>query len=513
MSENRTRGNRGRRYSNESKLNYAKILAVLIAVAVVIMFVIAIKELLSFDFATFNSKTEYFALYSEDKWGVIDSKGEVVITPSYAEMIVIPDSTQDVFLCTYEIDAANGTYKTKALDKKSKEIFTEYEQIEALENYDKNQNVWHEKNLLKVKQNGKYGLIDLDGKTIINCDYDEIYTLKGIENSIIIEKNGQVGLIDSTGRIIIETIYKEIKPLGTEALNGYITINQEGKYGVVAANKDHKLENNYEKIEQIYGSNLYVIVEKGKQKLINSKGTALLEQDFDEIKQILQKNNDQVVFVKDGKYGVMTTSGEIKIENIYEDIKELENGYLVAKKDDKYGIIDNANNVKLGFSYTSISYNKEADLYIAEDTNFQSSIIDKNFEVKLIGILSELNAEQKYIKMYANEEYKYYNLNFEEKLNTEVLKANTLFLSKKDGKYGYVNSKGEVVVDYIYDDATEQNKFGYAAVQKNGLWGSIDNEGNVVIEPTYDLDNNIIIDLIGKWHLGEDLNMNYYCDK
>lgn len=513
MSENRTRGNRGRRYSNESKLNYAKILAVLIAIAVVIMFVIAIKELLSFDFATFNAKTEYFALYSEDKWGVINSKGEVVITPSYAEMIVIPDSTQDVFLCTYEIDEKNGKYKTKAINKKSEEIFTEYEQIEALENYDKNQNVWYEENILKVKQNGKQGLINLEGKTIINCDYDDIYTLKGIENSIIIEKNGQVGLIDSAGRTIIETVYKEIKPLGTEALNGYITINEEGKYGVIGANKGHKLDNAYEKIEQIYGKNSYVIEEGGKQKLINSKGTVLLEQGYDQIKQILEKNEDTVVFIKDDKYGIMTTSGEIKIENIYQDIKELENGYLVAKKDEKYGIVDIENNEKLGFSYTSISYNKEADLYIAEDTDYKSSIIDKNFEVKLIGILSELNVEQKYIKMYANEEYKYYNLKFEEKSNREVLKANTIFLSKKDGKYGYVNSKGEVIVDHIYDDATEQNKFGYAAVQKNGLWGSIDNEGKVVIEPKYDLSNNIVINLIGKWHLGEDINMNYYCDK
>ena len=513
MSENRTRGNRGKRYSNESKLNYAKILAVLIAIAVVAMFVIAIKELLSFDFATFNAKTEYFAVYSNEKWGVIDSKGEIIITPSYAEMIVIPDSTQDVFLCTYEIDEEKGTYKTKAIDKKSNEIYTEYEQIEALENYDKNQNVWHEKDLLKVKQNGKYGLIDLKGRTILNCDYDDIYTLKGIENSIIIEKNGQVGLIDSTGRTVIETIYKEIKSLGQEALDGYITINNEGKYGVIGANKDHKLENNYEKIEQIYGKNLYVIVENGNQKLINSKGTVLIDQGFDKIKQILQKRDDQIIFVKDGKYGVMTTSGEVKIENIYEEIKELENGHLVAKKDEKYGIIDNENNEKLGFSYTSINYNKEADIYIAEDADYKTSLIDKNFEVKLIGILSELNAEQKYIKMYANEEYTYYNLNFEEKPNTEVLKANTIFLRKKDGKYGYVNSKGEVIVDYIYNDATEQNKFGFASVQKNGLWGSIDNEGKVVIEPKYDLKNNLIIDMIGKWHLGEDLNMNYYCDK
>ena len=115
--------------------------------------------------------------------------------------------------------------------------------------------------------------------------------------------------------------------------------------------------------------------------------------------------------------------------------------------------------------------------------------------------------------MHINGEYKYYNLNFEEKQNTELLKGNTLFLSKKDGKFGYINADGEVIVDYIYDDATEQNKFGYSAVQRNGKWGSIDSEGKVVIEPEYELNNNIIINFIGKWHLGEDINMNYYCDK
>ena len=28
------------------------------------------------------------------------------------------------------------------------------------------------------------------------------------------------------------------------------------------------------------------------------------------------------------------------------------------------------------------------------------------------------------------------------------------------GKYGFVDKNGKVVVDYIYDDATEQNEYG-----------------------------------------------------
>ena len=46
--------------------------------------------------------------------------------------------------------------------------------------------------------------------------------------------------------------------------------------------------------------------------------------------------------------------------------------------------------------------------------------------------------------------------------------------------------------------------------QKDGKWGSINNKGEVVIEPTYNLDDYLSIDFIGRWHLGKDINMNYY---
>lgn len=68
-------------------------------------------------------------------------------------------------------------------------------------------------------------------------------------------------------------------------------------------------------------------------------------------------------------------------------------------------------------------------------------------------------------------------------------------------------------MDYIYDDATEQNEFGYASVKKDGLWGCVDSKGSLKITPAYKLENNMLIEFIGKWHIGEDLNLNYYTDK
>ena len=83
---------------------------------------------------------------------------------------------------------------------------------------------------------------------------------------------------------------------------------------------------------------------------------------------------------------------------------------------------------------------------------------------------------------------------------------------KENGKYGYENKAGKRVVDCIYDDAKEQNVYGYCAVQKDGKWGTLDQTGKVVIEPSYELMQNPIVSFIGKWHLAPDINANYYTD-
>lgn len=503
---------RGKRYSNEPKLNIKKVFAVIIAIIVLIMFILIIKSFLTKDNNTGKiTSSTYFTLYKDNKWGIIDNSSKEVISPSYQEMIIIPDNKKDVFLCTYDVNDETGEYKTKVLNSKNEEIFTEYSKIEALDNYDKNNNVWYEKNLLKVKKDEKYGLIDLLGNEVLPIEYDNISTLKGVENSILVQKDGKYGLVNSEGSIIIEANYKEIKSIEEDYKKGYITIDENNKYGVIDYNKKQLLPNEYEEIKQVYGQNLFVIKESDKEKLIDSEKNVVLEKGFDEIKQILQYS-EGIIFTDSKKYGVMNLNGDEIIPAEYEEIKEAKDSIFIAKKDGKYGIIDKEKNTKVEFNYSNITYNKQADIYLAEDENYNTVVLDNQFNNKLQGILSEINTDKGYMKLRVGDEYKYYNFKFEEKSNKDILASNTLFLSKKDGKYGFVNSKDEVVVDYIYDDATEQNSYGYAAVKKDGKWGSIDTNGKVVIDPIYNLDNNIVIDFIGKWHLGQDINMNYYCE-
>ena len=500
---------KGRRYNKQPKLNIKKVIAVIALVLVIIMFVIIIKSLLTKDKDKGNiTVTSYFTLYTDGKWGVIDSNGNIIINPTYDEMITIPDNKTDLFICMYDVNYDEGSYKTKVLNSKNKEIIQGYDIVEPIDNYDPNNNIWYEKDVLKVKKDGKYGLINNSGKELLACNYDDITKLVGIKNSYIIKQGDNVGLVDNTGKIIINPVYREIKSIGNDYKNGYITVNTENKYGIIDFTGKVILDNKYEDIKDIAKDKKYVIKDSGKYKVISSEEVVLLDSGFDDIVSI---NGENIIIKKRNSYGVINTSKEIKINTNYEDLKYMYSDYYIAKKSGKYGIIDINNEEKLPFEYFSIYYNEDADFIQAEKTEkVDTYIFNSNFELKLNGIISEVNAEKGYFRIRIDEEYKYYNFKFEEKNASDILTGNNIFLSKKGGKYGYIDKNGNIVVDYIYDDATEQNAYGFAAVQKGGKWGSIDKKGNIVQEPKYSLENNFKIDFIGKWHLCEDLNAYYY---
>ena len=163
--------------------------------------------------------------------------------------------------------------------------------------------------------------------------------------------------------------------------------------------------------------------------------------------------------------------------------------------------------------YSGLIYRETANFYEATKADYTSDLLDTDLNVRLTGIVSNINTDDGYMIVRVGDNYKYYNFKFEEKQSKEVLKDNTIFLSKKDEKYGFVDKNGIVVVDYIYDDASEQNEFGYASIKKDGLWGCVDSAGKVKMAPSYQLEKNVLVEFIGKWHLGEDLNLYYFTDK
>ena len=507
---------RGKRYEGEPKLNIKKVFAVLIAIAVIVMFVIGIKKLFSSE-DTVKEKSvilRYFPIYTNGKWGVIDSRGNTIIEPTYDEYIVIPDNQKAIFICTTDVNYNENTYNTIVLNEKGEELFTTYDTVEAIENYDESNNLWYQAGILKVSKDGKYGLIDTNGTQIANCEYDSINALKGVENSLLTEKSGKLGIIDNVGSVIIDNKYREIKPISTRFEDGYIVKNEDNQYGVITYTKTVAVEEKYDAIKNVYGGGKYYIVkENDNWEVVDTEGNKYLDGDYEDIISIAGEN---AIIENDGNYGVVSITSEKNVIDIkYDSITYAEGNKYIVADNGKYGIIDDTKKILVDLKYSNISYRAASNLYEGINKDYTSDLLDSDLNVKLSNVIvSEVNETKGYIKVRDNDTYKYYNFRFEEKTSQEILNGNTIFLSRnEEGKYGFVDKNGNVVVNYIYDDAREQNDYGYASVKQNGLWGSVDSQGRIAVAPSYNLDNNILVEFIGKWHLGEDLNLYYFTDK
>ena len=502
---------RGRRFDDEPKLNMKKVFATVLAFVVIILIIISIKNLFTKEKITQEVavQTTYFTIFNNNKYGVIDNKGNVIVKPTYNEMIIIPEKTEPLFICTYNVNYENNTFETKVLNASNSEILTEYNKVQAVENSSLT-DIWYENNVLIYEVNGLKGLIKFDGTKITEPIYNSIYALDGIEKTIIIEKDGLKGIVNSEmGLIIVEPKYSEIITLNKiSADNGYI-VNENGKYGIISGNGKLVLESNYTEIQQVASSELFVVNNGNGFKVVNTIAEVVIDGGFDKVIEI---HGDKFVIEKNSKYGIILKDGTEQVPVQYEDLKFAQDKYYIAKKDSKYGIISEDNVVCTEFKYNYIVKTNNTNFYQAENADNTTDIINSNFEVKLSNIIiSELNEEKGYLRIRENGTYNYYNFNFEKKENRDVLTTSTLFLVKdSNGKYGYVNKNNELIVNYQYDDAKEQNQYGYCVVKKDGLWGVLASDGTVVLKPSKNLDNYLYIDFISTWHLHEDTSLNIY---
>lgn len=517
---------------------------------------------------------KYFTIVENNKMGVIDNKGNVIIEPNY-NTIQIPNPTKDVFICINDDE-------TKVVNEKGEESFKNFEEVSAIQLKELATEIPFEKSVLKYKENEKYGLVNFEGKKITEAIYENIENLPYKEGELLVENNGKYGVINMLGKVVIPVEYKEIKVdeyyeknsayrysgyiVGTETDNGtmykyinynnkqqskdeyqdiqrvvdyenkdeyYLIFKKDNKYGVIK-NENIVINNEYDNIEYDSFNQLFTVKKDGKYGVLKSNGEALISCLYDEIdiegiyiyslkgeEQIIfdttgakienpkyksvynvEDTNYKITINNENKYGVVDENNNEIIKNEYYYIGYLGNNYFVVSgQNGKNGIMNNEGKVVLEVKYDTIEKLEKSDIIEATELN-TNTIILFNKEIKQIANISNstLYEGENFVKLYSNNEQKYFNSEGNEKENKEILN-NKLFADVKNGKWGFIDSNGNVIVDYIYDNVTEFNSYGFAGIKKDGKWGSINDEGKVIIEPTYTLNiNTNEIDFIGEYY-------------
>ncbi len=406
------------------------------------------------------NKEKYFVLLSNNKIGVIDTTGKIIVNPEYYE-VHIPNPSKPIFVCYYDYNAETGECKTKVINEQGTELFTTYNNIDTIHLNGIETSMPYEKNLLKYEKDNKYGLINLKGEKIIDAIYDEIEGLNYKEGELLVKKDNKYGVINNKGVELIKTKYDYIS--GDE----YYT-----------PNKSYKLSG-------------YIIGEKTsdgyRYGYMNNEQKTLLKPEYSEI---------------------------IRIGNIEKEDTD-KNVFIIARKNGQCGLIRNKK-VVIDFKYQEINYSGVENLFILSRSTKLGVYNTKGKKI-LSNQYEDINITENYIYTKNGEEEKYFNLKGEE-INKDSIKqekeieeeetnnniANivkpTLIPQEKDGKWGFVDKNLQLKVDYIYDEATQVNQYGFAGIKKDGKWGCIDEKGNVIQEPIYNLKDNDDIDFIGKYY-------------
>lgn len=518
----------------------------------------------------------YFVLKQNNAYGVIDKKGNTIIEAKYNE-IKIPNPEKAIFLCHKDDNI-------KVLNEKNEEILTQYEKVEAVRLKNISGDLMYEKSILKYQENGKYGIINFEGKKITKAIYDEIENLPYKEGELIVKQGDKYGVINIKGRKIVEIQYDQISVDGyysegnkykyagyivsnkteegyrygyinykgeiiedieynelsrnteiDDKDNVYIICAKNGQYGVTK-NSKKILENEYQTISFDKTNNLFVIEKSKKYGISDLNGKIIVPVEYKQIDITgiyLYAQNEQGVTVYNNegnqvnidtniailntdnekyririnsengtKYGIIGKDGRQIIDEKYNYIEYLYDDYfIVSNEASKLGVINYKDEEKIEIIYDSIQKVQDTDIIQTSTSDNKMTYLfskDMNKICEMENSLVEVN--DNYIKIYNNDEIRYFDKEGKELKNTEVYPNNKLYAKEENGKFGFVDINNNIIIENKYDKVTEFNEYGFAAVKLDEKWGVINEQGDELVSPIYQFNNNISPSFIGKYY-------------
>ncbi len=309
-----------------------------------------------------------------------------------------------------------------------------------------------------VKEDGKWGMINLKGKKVIPLKYDKIF-YSNIEGLLTVHRSGTYGVYDLDGKLKVPVSYEKINLLSSESM----LVEKDGKFNLVDF-KGKKIIpvgfDNYDEYLIEIDPERIVVINNGKKGIFSIYGKEVYPIKLDNVKLNLKQETYGIF--KNGKVGLVNFKGKMIIPTEYERIDVFaQTDYYRVKKNGKYGLLDKAG----------------AEIYHCQfDEFYRFKVFEKIF------ILAEKNEKIGIIDQFGKQ-----LIDFELDDFSQMLIGNkTFFRGKKYGKYGLFNLTGMEVIPFVYQELkSDRHSSEQIIAQKNDLYGVINLSNEVVVPFEY----------------------------
>ncbi len=370
-------------------------------------------------------------IYQNLKQGLIDREGEIKIEPRYREIKINEDATISARLFD----------EWKILDADNHELKKiEGDELRPLA-----------KGLYAITVASKKGIIDEKLNFVIQPIYDHLSDFH--HGKMIAKRNGKFGIIRKDESVVL--------PIGFDSLlwDGLFIRALENDFKTTGWNLYDtfgikKTNHSYEQLGT-YNGKFFPAENKGYQGAVNRYGEEFIHCVYD---SILEFKEDQLVVKFQGQYGIISLNEDWLVMP-QAHLLELVNQNLYLEKQPAMTFLKKTNGEIIYFT------DNKFEIYEDHLLEFLPNGTEKT--VSLNGLIINRTS----IESVGNEK------TFR---TTEGLQG-----IKRDGLYGFVDSRGRLRIANRYEDIGEF-KEGFAPVKIMGKWGFVDTQDNIVINPNYE---------------------------
>ncbi len=334
--------------------------------------------------------------------------------------------------------------------------------------------------IFKVKRNGKFGLINLAGKELMQTDFENIEEC-GLSNIFKVIKNGKVGLADTEWVVRVTPTFDKISDFDKNGL----AIANEGSSIRLLSNRTFKASALYKTISGFDQNKLAKIqAPNGDFGLINTDLAVVLEPQYREIGDF-NKFGLASACRFEQKCGFISLQGKEVIPPQYSAVGQFTHHGIVVVKDFQ----EDCNKGK-GCT-NEVIYDKNGQLILSRDIG-----VNEKLEKLRFNVLDSLH-NQKFIsvQLFEGEEIKGFHLieSSTFKLTTKAVYSaispfdrENLSRVRRDGKWTLMDVDGVEVFEPVYTEIRRGNDGFYAVKNEKELFGFIDKKGKIMIPFEYD---------------------------
>ncbi len=440
----------------------------------------------------------------DDKYGVIDASGNIVLPTYYDEIKFLDDGNIQgrlgenwdvitianidknayrpyVYYKDYNsvipisddtaiiLNEGNSYFINTTTDEK---ISKEYEMINFLStniSNDEENPKFHQNIFLASNEDGYETLVDVSGKQLLDEFYSNIYYAK--EDVFVVSNfDESIFLINSKGEKISNDEYFSYNYISDDIIIVSKAVDLSVLFGVVDINGNEIIPFEYGYIDWL-GNDKFSFSNEidGKRGIIDIDKNVMIEPTYDNIFAYSEgfavvSNNE---YFYQAKFGCINENGELIVPVIYENMDSFKDGFAkicVDEGDRHYGYI-----------------NTKGEIIVNPEYDILGEFIDG-----IALVCYSTPAQNRY--GYINESGELITeVNFNDAGDfVDGLARVQVINGIMDGySAGFINQSGERVIDFDYDQVGDFSE-GYASVYLNGKCGVINTLGEEVIAKEYD---------------------------